>query len=459
VQELSWLWFADRKEGTTDISQIDIGAQIYMADEWVRKWETNDWTSLANLHIRSLLEQNDLVRRVNEKAIDEVWLATPPRPWAKEGTMFAPTWDAFAYGLSAGAAGPNPVAIPIDCIYQETEDVGMERAYGAHDQLVHVPGLTRRFVMHHMNLAAWNPLHNYCHRVEAVLSHIWGSGWPFAQGYAEQWSTPFHPENCLTPWHLFEMQDNAWNGWAGAGSPHFFPNSKAAYLLDHDDAVPSMAHRFWDFPTGFPLNLENPDTLIVVDKSTWAHLPRPEMWWLQQLPANPGTFDGRHCDWWKYITDVNDETGLNEPVTKPTVGTAKPAADVQVYGSEAIIRFQPKSQDPDNAEYAVFRGTQELSRLRRRGNAHVRLSMRAPLPGPWTVAHVTGRTRVWEQAYQEPGTQPTPTPVPDDVETLAQRWMALDFAVSQAADDGDDIGAALLRARRDRLWAELRAKL
>lgn len=398
----------------TGIDEVNTSAPIFLSPaEWARQWlllgwQPNLWPGQGNLHLKWFIE-NHIRPRVQD--FDEFWLAGLPMPAAFEGGMLAPEWDLAAprVGTWDRPLAPFSVAPAVTCTMglpkglEQPISLDWLKSYRTHDTLVNVPGISKRYIWHMFQVSNFNPIHNYCHRTEAILHHIWGSGW---NGYQEQWDGPVAPSNLRSYNDLFGNTDNTYPGLGFAGSCHFLVNAKGGYWYDMDDVVPSGAHLFKDFPNGFPVNLDTiQQKMKLVSRKDWEGLHDPLIWWLQQLPRNPGKADSRWCNWLKYVTDVNDETGMGMPTTPPTVGQRPPLPGVFTrYGDRVLIRWQPRTGDGGDQLYSLATdGTTEKT-LKRRGENHLKLSLDVRLARSYTIRG--DHPNVWEQ----PWTEGVPTP-------------------------------------------------
>lgn len=424
----------------THIDDINVGDPITLSPaEWVQKWETLGWNPGAwpgggELHIRHFLQQHVLPRI---QGCDEVWLAGMPMPMAFEGAMLAPTWDLAAPRLGApdmGAGGPGgpTLGVPVPCTLSLPKDLADDervvasaldrlKAYRTHDTLVNVPELDKRYVLHMLQVSNFNPIHNFIHRCESVLSYINNdTGW---NGYNEQWGEPLSPMNLRSYVELFGNIDSTFQGLGAVGSGHFHVNTKIGYEYRMFDSVPSIAHLFKDFPDGFPIDLATVASRArLVDAGDWAHFREAQQWWLSCLPRNPGTTDGRWNDWRKYVIDVNDETGRGSPLTRPVVGSVPrmPVAVTRVE-NRALLRWEPYPDEPGDTNYLLSVDGKPAGNLRRWNGSHVRLSMDVPLGYDYRIkADVpNGQERIFNRGVPTPDTDPLPPPPEPEVPMLS----------------------------------------
>lgn len=389
----------------TGINEVNTSEPIFMTPaEWELQWrllgwQPDRWPGGGNLHLKWFIE-NHIRPRVND--YDEFWLAGLPMPAAFEGGMLAPEWDLAAPRVGVGSR-PFSVAPAVSCtmsLPKGERPISLDwlKSYRTHDTLVNVPGISKRYVWHMFQVSNFNPVHNFAHRTEAILNHIWGSGW---NGYQEQWDGPVAPSNLRSYNELFGNTDNTYPGLGFAGSCHFLVNAKGGYWYDMDDVVPSGAHLFKDFPNGFPIDLTTiQQKMRLVSRKDWAGLHDPLIWWLQQLPRNSGKTDDRWNNWLKYILDVNDETGRGRPTTRPVVGAAPPLPGVFTrYDDRVLVRWQPHDGDGHEQLYSIW--ADDTPRLiYRRGENHVRLSLDVPVARESYTIRGDSPNQ-WEQPWTE----------------------------------------------------------
>jgi hypothetical protein len=123
-------------------------------------------------------------------------------------------------------------------------------------------------------------LHSYGHRVESIMTHVYGS-----------WS-----RNDATPWNKFTTRNRDISGKAQCGDVHFPPNANSDYDYSNSSIVMSACDDFLTFPT-LSGNFKS------ISCSAWGCSHEGYMrWWLSHLPkANNEGNDGKSNDWWNYI--------------------------------------------------------------------------------------------------------------------------------------------------------------
>ncbi len=203
----------------------------------------------------------NLVQRVREQGIDEIWV-----------------WGAPYFGTDEYA-----MKIPGDQAFYQTDNAWFYRPYDIPDC-----GRTVWVMGFNYEVGEDNALHSFGHRCEGILSLTVGRGvWNGKAGETNVWSR-------------FTRQADKFPNDAQVGHVHGGPNAKEGYDYGQTNTVLSGADDWLDYPrmTGkkTPVNCE-----------TWGepyHL-NYQRWWLNHLPKNPGVADGFYNNWWRYIVDYD----------------------------------------------------------------------------------------------------------------------------------------------------------
>jgi hypothetical protein len=223
----------------------------YKEEEYLHVWRTR-----KNIHqpdaidYLKLLEDHQIIEKINQGKIDEVW--TISFPWAGfyESRMAGP-----------GAYWCNAPSLP-----------------GTHLA-------AKRFIVMAFNYerGVGEMLESFGHRAESILQHVF-------QSIPSQ-------ENL---WERFTRYDKSHPGKAEVGNVHFAPNSRQDY--DWGNHTPVLSHcRAW---RSYPDLSAQPG---LVDCREWgggdtrAH----HRWWFSLMPHSPGESAGVANNWWKYILDPN----------------------------------------------------------------------------------------------------------------------------------------------------------
>lgn len=223
----------------------------YTADDYLRRWQTRSpfhMPDAVNYHV--LIEQFDLIAKIDSGAIDEVWAICFP-------------WGGF-YESRMGGPGA------FFCNAPPLENSGHAR---------------RRFVImcYSYERGVGEMLESYGHRAESILD--------------EQFRQISGPANL---WRRFTRYDRIAPGQAEVGNIHFAPNSLADYEWGSLRQVPSRCRNWARFPdlSGEP---------VLVDCREWGggDIRLHHRWWFSLLPHTGGATAGISNNWWEYIIDPN----------------------------------------------------------------------------------------------------------------------------------------------------------
>jgi len=213
------------------------------------------WRSRAGFHepdavdYHRLLNDFDLVRKVNAGAIDEVWLMAFPYAGYYESIMVGP-----------GAVWCNaPPLIRDDA--------------------------ARRFIVMGFNYerGVGEMLEDLGHRAESVLSYVYR-----------------HTHGAANLWERFTRYDKTHPGQSECGNVHFAPNSERDYDWGNPRFVSSRCHAWLNFP-------DLDATARKVNCAEWGggDIRLHHLWWLRRFPHVDGGSDGIAWNWWRYVVDPN----------------------------------------------------------------------------------------------------------------------------------------------------------
>lgn len=225
----------------------------------------------------------DIVNRVNNYEIDEVWIFTNPGYFLWESNMM----------------GPDPIWV---------------------NSTPHMrPDLKRNVIVMGFHKTRVPDLHHLGHRAESTMKHFYG-----------RWKTNSeNPNN----WEKFTSTnyEGKWSHPIGAGNCHFPPNVvdlSVHYNYYSELEVECTAYDWDNYP-----NLTG-DTSMVSSKDWEVFGVRNKyrsymIWWFNRFPQSQGTNeDGHPNNWWKYLFDYNrymlDEVELPPTPTPTHVPTNTP---------------------------------------------------------------------------------------------------------------------------------------
>lgn len=219
-------------------------------------WRTRTFPA-GHCDENAMIQEFDLVRRVDCGDIDEIWVQAVPGFAMWETTMAGPG----AYWCNSGpVSGTNG---------------------------------NRLFVMTFFNYERQNDvmLEDWGHRSESILGVKVYGNWDSASE--------------RTTWDKFTRYDKIAPGRASCGNVHFPPNGTSDYDYANPTLVSSDADDWLNYP-----NFTGARKLM--NRSNWAtpyagdYHRNYHIWWYQRMPHIPGVGpDGKQANWWKYIVDMN----------------------------------------------------------------------------------------------------------------------------------------------------------
>jgi hypothetical protein len=264
VDELCREYIADLRECSRGFLEYRIVQRIAV-DSWPRKidgfrYDGNTflqcWRSQSGFHdpdsvdYGAILEDFDLLARVESGQIDEVWLFGFPYAGFYESLMVGPK-----------AVWCNAPPMPRN------------------------DGISRRFVIMGFNYerGVGPMLESFGHRVESHLKHTWRRR---------------RGEDNL--WERFIRYDQVAPGQANCGWMHYAPNS----LIDYDWGNTTVVRSNCDDWLNFP---DFQGTWREVDCRDWGNgdMRAHHRWWFKRLPNAPGDTHGISNNWWLYGVDPN----------------------------------------------------------------------------------------------------------------------------------------------------------
>ena len=264
ADELCREYIADLRECSGGFLEYRIVQRITI-DAWPRKtdgfrYDGNSflqcWRSRAGFHepdavdYEAILEEFDLLARVESDQIDEVWLFGFPYAGFYESQMVGPR----AFWCNSPPMPRND-------------------------------GISRRFVIMGFNYerGVGPMLEAFGHRVESHLKYVWRRR---------------RGEDNL--WERFIRYDQIAPGRANCGWMHYAPNSLTDYDWGNLTRVQSNCDDWLNFPKFRGVWRE-------VDCRDWGHgdMRTHHKWWFKRLPSAPGDTQGISNNWWLYGIDPN----------------------------------------------------------------------------------------------------------------------------------------------------------
>lgn len=222
----------------------------YQADEYYQRWYTRTgWHEPDRVDYGRLIRDFQMIEKINEKLVDEVWLM------------------GFPY------AG-----------YYESQMVG-PGAFWCNSPPIENGRTQRRFIIMGFNFerGVGEMLESFGHRAESIM----------AQLYRGQ-----RGERNL--WAQFTRYDKTHPGRAECGNVHFAPNSDRDYDWGNRNKVRSNCDAWLNFP-----DLNN--QFREVDCREWGNgdIRLHHLWWLRHFPHGNGRSHGISNNWWEYVIDPN----------------------------------------------------------------------------------------------------------------------------------------------------------
>lgn len=218
---------------------------------YLKAWEKREFHDPDGVDYLRLVQEFELISRINSREIDEVWLFGHPYGGYYESIMCGP--DSFWCN-----------APPL----KGTEDAN------------------RRFVIMGFNFerGVGEMLEDLGHRAESMLFEVF-------RGLKGQ-------KNNL--WERFLRIDRDYPGKSEVGSVHFSPNSTHDYDWGNPHPVKSFCDHWYAFP-------DLSGKARSVDCSEWGDgdIRLHHLWWFRHMPHIVGEEDGISFNWWQYIIDPN----------------------------------------------------------------------------------------------------------------------------------------------------------
>jgi hypothetical protein len=238
-----------------DAFPIKIDGFSYTAESYASAWQARhgfhqpDWADYDRI-----LADFDVIHRIENGQIDELWLFAPPYGGFYESRMAGP-----------GAFWCN--SPPLD-------------NYGR---------ISRKFVIMGFNYerGVGEMLESYGHRAESIMAQVYKS----KRGVANLWER-------------FISYDQVRPGQAEVGNVHFAPNSQRDYDWGNRAKVLSRCDTWLNFPdlSGRPRQL---------NCTEWGNgdTRQHHLWWFKHFPHVAGQTGGLENNWWQYVVDPNRTPG------------------------------------------------------------------------------------------------------------------------------------------------------
>ncbi|MFH1185329.1 MAG: hypothetical protein V1755_09875 [Chloroflexota bacterium] len=217
----------------------------------------------------AILERFNVVRKVESRQLDEVWVMGYPHAGMYESVMA---------GAKAFWCNAPPLTQTAAC--------------------------KRRFVIMGFSFErdVGEMLHSYNHRAEAVLAHLFGSLDFLAWAYKpNRVPATIRPDQKLNLFERFILFDKIAPGKSGVGSVHYAPNGVKDYDLGSPRLVASECHDWLRFP-------DFQGDVRMISASEWGGGSERtyQRWWMGHLPKTAGRKNGIHNNWWQYVANLDN---------------------------------------------------------------------------------------------------------------------------------------------------------
>ncbi len=223
----------------------------YTPDDFVRCWQTQSgFHSPDDVNYQLILNDFNIVSKINDGSVDEVWLMGFPYAGFRESRMAGP-----------GAFFCNGEVIP------------------------NIP-TNRRFIVMGFSYqrGVGEMFESMSHRAESIMNQVFRN----TSGTANLWQR-------------FSLYDKIAPGNAEVGTVHYAPNSQTDYDWGNPRTVPSRCNNWYSFPdlSGQP---------NMVNCSEWGNgeIRLHHLWWLRHFPHVTGESNMIAYNWWKYVIDPNN---------------------------------------------------------------------------------------------------------------------------------------------------------
>jgi len=222
----------------------------YDEQSYLKAWQTRSFHDPDGVDYLELVEEFEIIDRINSAQMDEVWLFGHPYGGYYESIMGGP-----------GAFWCNAPAL-----------VGTEDA-------------ARRFVIMGFNFerGVGEMLEDLGHRAESMLFKVYANH----TGEANLWER-------------FIRYDKPHPGKAECGNVHFAPNSIKDYDWGNRNPVWSYCDNWYNFP-----DLEGKARIVNCQEWGGGDIRLHHLWWFRHMPHILGQSEEVSHNWWHYIIDPN----------------------------------------------------------------------------------------------------------------------------------------------------------
>jgi hypothetical protein len=194
-----------------------------------------------------VVDEFKLTDRVNQDAIDEVWMF---------GFPYAGYYESRMVGKD-----------PFGCNAPGLEDRKAKRRYV--------------IMGYNYQRGVGEMLENVGHRAESIMKHVYRS-----------------KKGKDNLWEKFVRHEETDPGNAEVGTMHFAPNSAKDYEWGNPRPVMSRCDTWLNFP-----NLSGQARKVTCNDWGDGDIRKHHKWWFERIPHVAGATDGISNNWWQYIID------------------------------------------------------------------------------------------------------------------------------------------------------------
>jgi hypothetical protein len=218
---------------------------------------------------QALVRRYDILRRVEQRQIDEVWIMAFP---------YAGLFESAMGGAGAFWCNGPPLPATDSC--------------------------RRRFVVMGFSYEreVGEMLHSFNHRCESILAQVFGCLDFLAWTYRTDRVPPtVRADQQLNLFQRYLLFDQIAPGRAGIGTVHYAPNASRDYDLGNRRPVQSGCYDWLHFP-----HFQGDVRTVTAAEWGGGTERNYQRWWLQHLPKVAGRWQGIHNNWWQYITNLEN---------------------------------------------------------------------------------------------------------------------------------------------------------
>ena len=221
----------------------------YTTESFLKCWRSGSgFHQPDQVSYRQIIKDFNIVKKINDSAIDEVWL-------------FGPPYAGFYESIMVGK----------DAIWCNAPPLNMD--------------VKRRFVIMGFNYerGVGEMLEDLGHRAESMLSKVYER----TRGDANLWER-------------FTRYDKTHPNKAECGNVHFAPNSASDYDWGNTRNVLSNCDDWLNFP-----NFKNVTRKMNCSEWGDGDIRLHHLWWFKHFPHVEGMTNGILNNWWEYVIKVN----------------------------------------------------------------------------------------------------------------------------------------------------------